>query len=544
MYTNGDNMSQSGPIRAAVAQFHVGADVSRNLASCLRALDAAARERPHVVVLPEFANHLSWYDDQAHCRRVSVTLDGPFLTAIADKARAIGAHVVVNVTLNRDAATTTGTSVLFSPSGERLALNDKQVLIGHENDFLAKANEEGPVLDTAFGRAGLYACMDGVINETPRGLALRGADVLLNSLNSFATDEGSLHIPVRAAENKVFVVAANKVGPLVPEDMVGPISEATGIPVHFLDGAGDSQIVAPDGAVLAMAPRTGEAVVFAEFDPVQARNKRRPDGTDVFSARRPALYAPIAADPAGQKSPPFNGPDAAPAALVHAPDATGALKAVSQAFAAGARIVAIAPTPGLDVRAVCDLCPDEAFAAMMTEAGDALLLTRFGVALSQAPLHSTARFGPARADAIGSLPTRLGRIALVAGDDSIFPETFRLLAMTGAEIAVAPVTPLEDWELRTGLIERSAENRVNLLAPAAGAAPGLATALQRDFTVLTPWTERAFDGLLSQPMVTRARGPVTHVTLHPSAAANKVVSRNTDLLAGRPWRLAGALVRP
>jgi nitrilase len=535
-------MTTSALIRAAAAQFHVGADVDKNLKSCLRALDSAAKEKPHIVVLPEFCNHLSWYDDQDHCRRVSVEMDGPFLKAIAEKAREIGAHVVVNVTLNRSATITSGTSVLFGPDGRVLATNDKQVLIGHENDFLAKASQAGPITATDLGNIGLYACMDGVINETPRSLALRGADILLNSLNSFASDEGSLHIPVRAAENKVFVVAANKVGPLVPEEMVEGISAATGIPVHFLDGAGESQIVAPDGTVLASAPIRGEAVVFAQFDPKLARNKRRSDGTDIIKARRPELYAALAQDPAGQPLPPFNGPAEVSAALIHANTLDEALALGSQAFARGARLIAFAPLAGLTAQAVAALCPVGCYAGFMVENGDTVLVNRDGVVLAQAPIHATGRYGASRADGFGSIETPLGRIALVAGDDGIFPEAFRLLAMTGAEIAIAPVTPLEPWELRTGLLERSAENRVNLLAPAAGAQMGFATGLQEEFTILTEWKTRPFDGLLSQPILTRATAPLTLTTLYPGSASNKVVSRNTDLLAGRPWALSGALV--
>ena len=79
---------------------------------------------------------------------------------------------------------------------------------------------------------------DGWFGGGDGAQSLRGGQLLCNSLNSFASDEASLHIPVRAAENKVFVAAANKVGPLVPPEMVVPISEATGIPVKFLDGAG------------------------------------------------------------------------------------------------------------------------------------------------------------------------------------------------------------------------------------------------------------------------------------------------------------------
>jgi nitrilase len=538
------DMPSSKLLRAAAAQFHVGADIDVNLASCLRVLDAAAKERPDVIVLPEFCNHLSWYDDQAHCRRVSVDLKSPFLTAIGEKAREIGAYVVVNVTLNRSVTVTTGTSLLFGPDGAILGENDKQVLIGHENDFLTKASAAGPIIDCDLGRVGLYACMDGVINETPRGLSLRGAQLLLNSLNSFATDEGSLHIPVRAAENKVFVVAANKVGPLVPVEMVGPISQATGIPAHFLDGAGESQIVAPNGTVLAKAPPTGEAVIFAEFDPSTASDKRRPDGTDIFAARRPSLYAPIGADPATQILPTFNGPAQVESALIHSKDADEAMRLVATAFAQGAKIVALAPVNGLDPQTLARLCTDGCYAAMRDGDGSALLVDQSGIVLKQAPLHASARYGPARADRFETLATPWGRIGLVSGEDGLFPEAFRLLAMTGTEIAIAPISPLEDWELRTGLLERSAENRINLLAPASGKEMGFAAALQQDFTVLTEWKTRPFDGLLSQPILTRAQSPLTLITLYPACAANKVVSRNTDLLAGRPWQLAGAICAP
>ena len=206
-------------------------------------------------------------------------------------------HLVVNVTVHRKRGRVTDTSFLFDPKGQLRASADKQVLIGHENDFFARAEAASPVVETAIGRIGLYACMDGVICETPRALALGGAQLLCNSLNSFALDEASLHVPVRAAENRVFVVAANKVGLLVPAAAVDGVVQATGIPARFLHGAGESQIVAPDGTVLAKGPVEGEAVVMAELDLRQADDKRRPDGSDRFLARRPSLYRAIGEAP-------------------------------------------------------------------------------------------------------------------------------------------------------------------------------------------------------------------------------------------------------
>ena len=286
-------------VRVAAVQFCVTEDVEANLATCLRMIDRAVDRGARIVVLPEFCNHVSWYDDRAHARRMAVTLDGPFVAALAAKAAEHRIHLMANCTLAREDGRTTGTNLLFGPGGAILATSDKQVLMGSERDHLDPAVESSPVVDTAHGRLGMYSCMDGVINETPRMLAVGGAQVLLNSLNSFALDEASLHVPVRAVENRVWVVAANKVGPLVPERSIEIVAEKVGVPVDLLHGAGESQIVAPDGTVVAIAPRTGEAVVVADIEVALADDKRRPDGTDVMAARRPALYGPIVDAPGG-----------------------------------------------------------------------------------------------------------------------------------------------------------------------------------------------------------------------------------------------------
>ena len=565
-------MTDHKTIRVAAAQFHVGDDVEANLATCLYWLDQASACNPDLVVLPEFCNHLSWYQDKQHCFEVSVRLDGPFLAAIADKARALGIHVVSNCTVQREDGSATGSSLLYSPAGELLIDNTKQIYIGHENDFLEKARQPGPVVDTLLGRTGLYACMDGVINETPRCLALSGAQLMLNSLNSFATDEASLHIPVRAAENKVFVVAANKVGPLVPEAMIEGISAATGIPLAFLCGAGESQVVAPDGKVLAMASRDQAEYIYADIEVARASDKRRPDGTDIFASRRPDLYRAIAANPAEQPIPAGTGTAEVEAAIIqlaHAADIDEVCALVREAVAEGARLVALPPLPGdLDqleqasafgedvVTALTAVCGDALVAtALVRRAGDgdmqycAVLVGSGGVVLEQPQVHPSERHAFTRlADGFESLDTPCGRLAVITSDDSVYPETFRLLAMAGVEVALVPLSPLEDWELQTGLLERSAENRINLLvAPDTDArGRGFITSLQTDFTVMTEWQERPFDGLLSQPEWHRASGEpgVLHASVRPSNAANKVVSQNTDLLVDRPWNLSEIIARP
>ena len=84
-------------------------------------------------MLPEFCNHLSWYTDMA-CYGVSIDLDGAFTKAIASKAKKHGLYIVLNATARREMAPQRH-QYLISPTGSVVATSDKQVLIGHENDF-------------------------------------------------------------------------------------------------------------------------------------------------------------------------------------------------------------------------------------------------------------------------------------------------------------------------------------------------------------------------------------------------------------------------
>lgn len=533
-----------GPIRVAAVQFAVGLDTAANLATCLRMVDHAAAEGAGLIVLPEFCNRLSWYTDRDDARRHACTPDGPFLTAVAARAAAHGVHVKANVTLAGGGGRVTVSSLLYGPDGALLGRSDKLTLMGAEGDHLDPGTTAGPVIATPYGRLGMYACMEGVTSDVPRDLAVRGAQVLLNSLNSFATDEASLHVPVRAAENGVWVVAANKVGPLLPAALLPLIAERLGVPPDLLDGAGESQIVAPDGTVVAKGPRTGEAVVVADIDPSLADRKTRPDGTDTFAARRPRLYAPITGTPRPRTAPP--GDEKADAAVVRSPDL------VRRAAQAGAELIVLpelAFGPGADAGAVVEnlaaaLRGTTAHAVTSVRAGAvhaAYLVNADGLAGSQPQLHASAR----HADWATEYGERLdvftlpwGRLALVTGDDALYPEVFRLAAIADADAVAVPCTPAQDWETALGLPERAAENRLNVIA--SGPEDGLILALPADFTLWTPW-EGPFEGRISHPLVTRATGPVTVAAIHPAQAVNRLVSKNTDLVGGRPAHAVAAL---
>ena len=556
-------------IRVTAVQLAVTNNVEANLATCLRLLDEAAAVKPNVVVLPEFCNHVAWYEDREHSYDVAVDLDGAFLAAIGAKAAEHGFYVMINCTVRRGDMRVTGTNLLYGPDGRLLAQSDKQVLMGNENNFLDKATRSCDVLDLPIGRVGMYSCMDGVIFETSRGMAVRGAQLLLNSLNSFAKDEGSLHIPVRAAENKVFVVAANKVGALVPPHLLEGVAARLKIAPSQLHGAGHSQIVAPDGTVLAKAPPSGEAVVFADIDVGLADEKRRPDGTDGMATRRPVLYEPFRQRPqTRQKSsgvaevvtavfqPTQRGETAVSELIASLPQAVAQhvkLITLPELFhVVDGRVENIAATAAYSVQMMATVMaslPDDLLVATTVVEIDekgvwhtAVLLANSGVLLRQPQLHMSARHSwvTQLGDGVETADVAWGRIGLVAGNDAIYPETFRLLVLQDTEVVAVSTQILEVWESKLGLRERAAENRMNLVV--GSLTDGLILGTDPDFTLWAEWEKRPFDGNINYPLVTEAKPGLTVATIYPAATANRTISQKTNVVENRPWWLAEALL--
>lgn len=547
-------------VRVAAAQFAVTTDIQANLQTCLRVIDEAAMHKPQLVVLPEFCNHLAWWRDAAHCMETAVNLDGDFLSAIAERAKRHGMLVKVNVTLRRNGFVT-GTNVLVSPEGERIGVGDKQVLMGNENNFLTRATECTPIVETGIGKIGMYCCMDGVVNEVTRSLALRGAQILANSLNSFAHDEAALHVPVRAAENKVFVVAACKVGALVPPDMLDAVATRMQIAPTFLHGAGESQIVSPSGSVLAIAPRAGEAVVWADIDPNEANDKRRPDGTDIFATRRPKLYRPIAQSPKPREA--KLGVDEADVAVLIPRVGENLQETICNA-ATNCRLIVLpelfnlstfqpsnAPHMLIDsIKAA--LTNSECLVAtsiVENEAHVGVLISSQGIVHRQKQLHRSERNAWIRnfGDSLDVYDADWARLAIILGDDSIYPETFRLAALQNVEVVAVLAWLQEKWEIEIGLPERAAENRIAIVCAntprQAMNVFGGVFASGHDFTLWTEWESRPFDGNINTPIVSLARDfGLTRGKIYPSASANRIVSQKTNVVDGRPWWLVDEIV--
>ena len=510
--------------RVAVVQFQASTDVAANLALALRLIAEAAQPHPALIVLPEFCNHAAQYTSPAHGYAVALALDGEFLKAIAAQAQAHHCHLVINSAVQRGLGKVTVTSLMYDPTGQLILQADRQALLSHEKEFFERATAEPAMATAPFGNVGLYCGADGFRADIPRGLAVRGAQILCHSLST-----PDALVAARAAENRVFVLAAN---------------------------VGASQIIAPDGTLLAQAPYSGEAVIWADIDVALADNKTRPDGTDVFAQRRPGLYPP---SPQRSRSTRYPASAATVETATYQPQAEG-LKAISecaeiiaQAVSAGVELIVLPELfcfeHGLvkdpyiatehSLRAIEALAQavkdtDAVVVTSLVERGDnsyqhmGVIIGRKGILARQPQLHLSqrhARWCVQLGQRLDVTPMPWGRLALIVGDDALYPETFRLAARHGTDVAAIPFQVFEKWEVELGLPQRAADSRLCLAAATRPSELGVSALITRPAAeTLAPLIIRADP----QPGLTRA-------TLHPAHAHNSMVDSG-------PWRLPRIIV--
>ncbi|NND72696.1 MAG: acyltransferase [Rhodothermales bacterium] len=125
-------------------------------------------------------------------------------------------------------------------------------------------------------RLGVMICFDWYFPEAARSLALKGADLIAHPSNLVRKDCPRA-MPIRALENRVFTATANRTG-----------SESHGD--ETLTFIGQSLICSPDGQAIGSLSATEEAVLTAEIDISEARNKRITPLNDLFLDRRPGRY--------------------------------------------------------------------------------------------------------------------------------------------------------------------------------------------------------------------------------------------------------------
>lgn len=171
-------------------------------------------------------------------------------------------------------------AVVVRPDG-RVHTYRKVHLFYEENTLFTPGDRGFPVFNipTRSGDQyglGVMVCFDWYFPEAARSLAMQGADVIAHPSN-LVLPYCPESMPVRARENHVFTITANRYG----EEQKGE---------ETLTFIGMSEVCDPTGTILRRAEKEGDELGTVEFDPSEARDRRLNDYNDVLEDRRPSTY--------------------------------------------------------------------------------------------------------------------------------------------------------------------------------------------------------------------------------------------------------------
>jgi predicted amidohydrolase len=261
---------------ACVQSDVVFGDPEANSRNAIGHLDRLAEQGIEVAVFPEafLTGYCVGSADEA--RRIAIPAEHESLRALRDAASRTGIVTVVGFAEVDGDVLYNSAAIFF---GGRVEVYRKTHLPFLGLDRYVREGDRLAVYDTPVGRIGVLICFDQRHPEPCRVLALEGADLIALPTNwpNGASIAPTLIAPTRAAENRVFFAACNRVG-----------SE------NGFTFIGKSGIFSPDGGVLSRAG-DGEEVIVADLDLAQARLKRSVviEGEyemATFDSRRPELY--------------------------------------------------------------------------------------------------------------------------------------------------------------------------------------------------------------------------------------------------------------
>jgi predicted amidohydrolase len=267
-------------MRIAVVQMEpVWKDEQANWEQIDRRLDQLAGQGVQLAVFPECS--LSGYDlSPTELPRFASPIPGPQSEKLVQLAQKHGLLFQVGVLEKGGGDTYFNSCLLASPQG--LIGSYRKTHLPHlgVDRYLAPGDRLGPVHKTGLGRIGSLICYDLRLPEPARVLSLLGAQILLIST---AWPESATLYPdfvarTRAAENGVFLAAANRIG-------------REGSTTYL----GRSLVVDPSGSILSEASGAQSETLICDLDLRASDEKRRifvpgEYELDLVADRRPDLY--------------------------------------------------------------------------------------------------------------------------------------------------------------------------------------------------------------------------------------------------------------
>jgi len=276
-------MAQPGTV-IAVAQFAITTgELDANRTSMRASVAQAALAGARLVVLPELSDSGYLLPDAGQARLLASPADGVTLREWHSLATAHNLVIAGGFCELGPDGNLYNSAAIVDASGTR-AVYRKAHLWDQEKKIFTPGDATPPVVRLPFGNVGLMICYDLEFPEWPRLAALAGADLVAVPVAWSAAGTPAppgersgevVAAQAAAAANGVFIAVADRCG-----------SESG------VDWLGGSVILRRGGYPAAGPVCADRAVVLtATIDLPAARNKKIGDQNDLFSDRRPELYA-------------------------------------------------------------------------------------------------------------------------------------------------------------------------------------------------------------------------------------------------------------
>jgi predicted amidohydrolase len=458
--------------RAAAIQFEPehGAKAA-NIARMERLTREAARAGTKLIVFPEMTTLGLFWESRAHIAPHVEPIPGATTAHFAALAGELDVHIVFGLA-EVDPYTNIfyNSAALVGPDGV-VGVHRKTYAYLSDPLWAADGDCGFRTWETPLGKLGILICMDANYPESARLLALDGADVLLMPTAWVDEDCPAPLWFQRAFDNDLPIICANRWG----EEQGHPFS-------------GGSCILNGDGTLTACAGHgVGDRIVYADLclreQPSPALERRRPELYGALALNR-ALWNPVTMQAHfGQPLPegglfltiavetdmPLNSLD-----ILHtlSNDLPRLIVVPEYAFTAP-------PTDREDALAVAESVPgattdrlsawcaatgDTLVAGLVERDGDRLyatvvLVTPDGLRARarKTHLHPSETRWATPGDTLVWADTPLGRIGLLAGDDLLYPEPARCLAIEGADVICVPAARRQPLPVSKRMIGRDSD---------------------------------------------------------------------------------------
>ncbi|WP_297089787.1 nitrilase [Thermococcus sp.] len=228
-----------------------------------------------LVVLPELFDTGYNFESRSEVEEVAGEIpDGPTTRFLAELSRELDVFIVAGTAEKDEKGRLYNSAVMTGPIGSGYIGKYRKVhLFYREKLFFEPGNLGFHVFNIGIAKVGVMICFDWFFPESARTLALKGADIIAHPSN-LVMPYAPRAMPIRALENRVYTITANRIG------------EERGL--RFI---GKSTIASPRAEVLAVGSEDKEEVAVVEVDLELARDKRLNDINDIFRDRRPEFYS-------------------------------------------------------------------------------------------------------------------------------------------------------------------------------------------------------------------------------------------------------------